>query len=406
MTFTKKCFAVVLALICLVLSVLRMSFSTLQSLDLPRSKSPVSLSYRPESFLAADSITDKLKRMGVVEYHVFRNPHIHNRSNILPVTVVVEHREVFFGCHSFERFFHPTWQTIVVLEQDFADQFGLRKMAQRAVNEQGSPTVHLALFNSTTMVGEWLAREAALVILDHESPRNDPPLFLACNCDTQPLPKWHKLHRPFHQIVARMVHEFLEEDRLNQMQETNINDWGSPDEASIAPLDPGVYETIIQDKTRPLLLLNTAIVETLPMSESLNASLFHGIHMGFQKPWKEQYSKPSHISLHKPWMSDVSTWVEDHLVIYNKTKLAMIFKDVALVSTCASNVRAVPIVAFRYGWKAVRLNEEVVFLDLAKPEQSFMQNDTTISLFDPFNYGNASIDWLFRKSLLFLATPL
>ena len=170
-----------------------------------------------------------MEQYGVIKYKFYENPSYDRQ---LPMTMVVHHREFFGGCHSFERFFSSKWTTIFVLEADIAEEFQLRELAMAA----NSPSIHLALLDPIrSMSGVWLGRKVALEILKMNHGDAPPPLLLSTHRDIHTLPEWHLKHRSYEDVVTRMVHEFLEEDRMNDIDDTNVNDYRH--EYKAAPLD-------------------------------------------------------------------------------------------------------------------------------------------------------------------------
>ena len=357
------------------------------SLDKPRS-------LNTQYFRSRDDLLSDLEALGIMQYLVYRNA-APRSENALPVAVVVHHREFHGGCHTFERFFNPQWETIIVLGEDMAEQYQLKQLAEKAV----SPGVHLALLNNSR-TGEWLGRQVALKILNRGS-STSPPLMLSAQCDMHPLPEWHAQHKSLEETVSRMVHEFLEEDRLNSQEQTNVNDYTRHDV-------PPFWKTCTKgfsNKLRPLLVMNTAIVETLPSTDTLMGSEFHGLEIGLKYEWEERFSRPTDLPHDKPWMSDVSTFVEDHFALYNVSLLAEFLDDFAKVDpTISMGIFSIPQVLCKKEWKAVRLNDEPIFFDLAKSQYKSSGQAKSFDLFDPSKYGSVPLDWLFTRSIVYLAT--
>ena len=345
-----------------------------------------------------------LQKFGIVQYHVYRPTRDIPTKTKLPMAMVVHHRETSFGCHSFERFFNPNWETIVVVEEDMADQFQLKQLA----NAASSVAIHLALLSGDKVSGEWLGRQVALHILNFEHEhgmKSMAPLLFSTQCDVHPLPSYHSLHKPYGEIVERMVHLFLEEDRLNQKLEQQTNAKEYTRMGNVVPLNRTMCEPIFNNKDRPLLVLNTVMLETLPSTKTLKGSKFHGMPVGLASLWSDRSSKE--ILDNKPWMSDVSTWVEDHFSLYNATLLTKIVGNMSQVdATVAAGVRSIAQLMCRNKWKAARLNDEPMFLDFAKPQlvTYYPGAAGSVPLFDASKYGTASIDWLFRRSMLGLAS--
>jgi len=49
----------------------------------------------------------------------------------LPMAAVVHHRESLMGCHSFEQFLSPRWETLLVFEDTFAHTWRLDRFVPR-----------------------------------------------------------------------------------------------------------------------------------------------------------------------------------------------------------------------------------------------------------------------------------
>lgn len=341
-----------------------------------------------------EGLRGQLRTLGVTKYKVYCNSR--RSADPLPLIMLVHHREFHAGCHSFERFLNPRWETIFVVGEDMAKEFQLQQLARAA----DSPGVHLALLNRT-MTGEWLGRKVALLIMNHLS--SPPPLLiLSGHCDIHPLPEWHKMHVTFETTVSRMVAEFLKEDKLNQMQHSHGMEqnpmW------DLAPLDKQFCERVFKDNQRPLLVMNTPMVETLPSTENLNGSKFHSKQVGLERPWKECSSRPHGLHPDTPWMSEVSTWVEDHFALYNTTLLSQIVDPFAMVhDTVSAGVKALPQLLCKRGWKAVRLNDSPLFYDFAKQQLHSKGLAGTRALFERAKYGPVSPEWLFTRSVINLA---
>ena len=336
----------------------------------------------------------KLEQYGVVEYEFYENP---SNELQLPVTMLVHHREFFAGCHSFERFFSPKWSTIIVVETDMAIEYQLRELAAAT---KSSPSIHLALLDPMkTMSGEWLGRQVALEILKMNHGDARPPLLLSTQCDIHPLPKWHLNHRSYEDVITRMVYEFLEEDRINNIDhDTNVNEYRHMYQEP--PLDDEC-KAIFDNKLRPTLVMNTIMVETIPRADTMQDSVFHSLEAGLSQPWQIQYSKPNHISAGKPWMSDISTWVEDHFNLYNVTLLEQFISQFANVyPTISEGVRALPIEICRRGWKAIRLNDEPMFIDYQKIHFKSIDMRGEFSLHNAANYNGVDMDWLLSTSIV------
>lgn len=349
--------------------------------------------------IADGDVLKALEPLGVERYQVVRNAPALPFTERLPVVMLVHHREFYAGCHTFERFFNPKWETVVVVAEDMAEQFRLMELA----TQSGSPAVHFALLNSTFMTGEWLGRRVFFKLWDQQRSRDMPPLVLSAHCDIHPLPEWHAMHKPFDQIVTRMVHEFLEEDRLSRLGRSNVNDvkhaW------NISPLNRKVCEKVTRNAYRPLFAMNVAMLETIPSTKTLDGSIFHARQVGLSRSWWWRHSRPFGLAKDKPWMSDVSTWLEDHLVLYDSRLLESIVDDMAKVhNTISAGVKALPSYMCKHTWKAVRLNDEPMFYDVAKSQlRAKGHNGKEVALFDPSKYGTVSLDWLFTRGILDLA---
>jgi hypothetical protein len=214
-----------------------------------------------------------------------------------------------------------------------------------------SAGVHLVLLNRT-MTGEWFGRKAALLLMKHSSLVSESPLLLSTQCDIQLISEWHADHVPYHTVVKTLATEFLKEDELNRK-------FGQSNPSMIIKPGSNNFDKECQcndmfsHKHRPLLGMNTIMVETLPYMESgLRGSMFHSIQSGLDEPWREEYSRPSTIPSENAWVSDASMWFEDHFVMYNATLLSEIVDQFALVhNTVSEGPRALPQLLCQKGWK-------------------------------------------------------
>ena len=232
----------------------------------------------PTAGIVPTSISPALRRLHVkgIEYHTSSSDEP-AQAEPLPIAAVVHHREQVMGCHSFERFLSPRWETVFVVEDVIADIWQLSNVI-RATPSRGA---HLLTLGVST--GEWLARAIALRHLDELKRR--PPLLLSSQCDMQPLPPWHALHIPYAAFVERFTAAFLAESHARARGTTITTIAMQPPVSTKVhvPLHAtaaGVSSTgancaaVFKAAGRPLFVMNTPIFETLPHAASLEDAKF------------------------------------------------------------------------------------------------------------------------------------
>lgn len=80
------------------------------------------------------SVSDALRSFHVmaVEYHASVPAEGSGAmADPLPMAAVVHHRESLMGCHSFEQFLSPRWETLLVFEDTFAHTWRLDRFVPR-----------------------------------------------------------------------------------------------------------------------------------------------------------------------------------------------------------------------------------------------------------------------------------
>jgi hypothetical protein len=193
-----------------------------------------------------------LKELGVDEYIVQRSHRLTRAkgSDDLPIVMLVHHREFYVGCHSFERFINLRWETIFVLERDLVEQFQLERLGQTTTT--GEPGCSFCNSEFYHIFGRMARQKGGSV---------DNGIHFAeagTSHGIHPLPTWHKQHVvSFEKQVSRMVVEFLNEDKLNHDQQTNVNEynhrWSAP------PLNKRKCEQAFSSAGRPLFVMNTVL---------------------------------------------------------------------------------------------------------------------------------------------------
>lgn len=335
------------------------------------------------SLVAAAGVPAALDGLNVTGYEYHRHTAPAGTSSRpvpppLPLALVVAHREQVLGCHSFERFLSARWETVFVLEEAFSRAWHLADRVRSAPATLGAHLLELGVDT-----GEWLARTAALRLL--RSLGREPPLLLSTMCDIHPLPAWHALHLPFEALVERWVAAFVAESaaRLGGSSLATAldeSDWKG------ATSNLHTCRAAFAKARRPLLAMNTPLLETLPRAESLVGAGFHSKDIG---SWVRRTANgslpfgPRHGGAPGaaasaaaaaatpgavPWLSDVSLWFEDHAVLYNTSLLGAALEGWRLaLATTAAGVKMVPWHACRHGLSLARQNALPQFYDRAWP---------------------------------------
>jgi len=91
------------------------------------------------------------------------------RANSLPMLMAVTNREVTLGCHSFEQYLSPRYETVIILNADFVNIWGIDKLVQSATCDQ-TLGAHILMLDNTG--GELLGRRLAVDFLEKEESRN------------------------------------------------------------------------------------------------------------------------------------------------------------------------------------------------------------------------------------------
>ena len=358
------------------------------------------------------SVSDALRSFHVmaVEYHASVPAEGSGAmADPLPMAAVVHHRESLMGCHSFERFLSPRWETLLVFEDTFAHTWRL----ENAIRSTPTRGAHLLKLNVSA--GEWLARAIALRRMDELNRR--PPLLLSSQCDMQPLPPWHVLHTPYAVLVERLTVAFLAEARARAIGTTaavplSDTDLRLADRSAIA--HSRRCAAVFKRNDRSLFVMNTPIFETIPHAATLEGARFHSVDVGQWQRHSVGGARPRGpmTGTTGAWLSDVSTWVEDHAVLYNTTLLS----DVVDVwqragATLSAGVKLIPSHMCTAGLSAVRHNDIHLFYDRAWPSLTADGGvgGGSIPLTNMSHYAAADVDrlrWYNLRLLSDFASPL
>ncbi|KAJ1631046.1 hypothetical protein T492DRAFT_998370 [Pavlovales sp. CCMP2436] len=360
------------------------------------------------SALEPAAVPATLRELGVTAYNVHRA--LPRTNDALPVTVVVAHREFLIGCHTIERFFGRRWETILGFEAEFISAWKLDVLVRAA----HSPGVHLLTLGRPT--GEWLMRAAAIRL--QRANGAVEPMMLSAQCDIHPLPVLHVLYESFERTLERLLAAFAAEASLRvrhgvgraEILAESVKRW------QVVTLQHRACVDFFQRSTnRTLLVMNTAIFETLPLLDSLRGAQFHAINLGdYMAPDGRNRIRPADAG--DAWLSDVSTWVEDHFSLYDAHLLEPLAERAwRAAATISEGVRVLPTFMCTDGLAAVRHNDIALFYDRgwtnlkikAKPQGRTSSSKS--SLFNATLYARADFQRLLRFNLRTLsreASPL
>ncbi|CAE8597527.1 unnamed protein product, partial [Polarella glacialis] len=256
-------------------------------------------------------------------------PRLDTRAANASVVVVVTHRELVIGCHDFERFLSPDFDTWFVFEKSFARAWGLDSRVRSPQLLHGG-SAHLLLTDVVT--GEVHARSAVISILQQEAAQRNtalPEFMYSTMCDIQPLPGWHSHHVPFPDMVSEMVRALSEEKARRKLRQgSQVQDVAAHRDSKFERVNASCFHSRPEDRANlPILTMNNAILETLPQMDSIVGATLHGHDVGHfirqgglesAKPWLENGAPRKKNASEAPvWLSDVSTFVEDHSILYD-----------------------------------------------------------------------------------------
>ncbi|CAE8722906.1 unnamed protein product, partial [Polarella glacialis] len=251
-------------------------------------------------------------------------PRLDTRAANASVVVVVTHRELVIGCHDFERFLSPDFDTWFVFEKSFARAWGLDSRVRSPQLLHGG-SAHLLLTDVVT--GEVHARSAVISILQQEAAQRNtalPEFMYSTMCDIQPLPGWHSHHVPFPDMVSEMVRALSEEKARRKLRQgSQVQDVAAHRDSKFERVNASCFHSRPEDRANlPILTMNNAILETLPQMDSIVGATLHGHDVGHfirqgglesAKPWLENGAPRKKNASEAP----VSTFVEDHSILYD-----------------------------------------------------------------------------------------
>ena len=236
------------------------------------------------------------------------------RANSLPMLMAVTNREVTLGCHSFEQYLSPRYETVFILNADFVNIWGIDKLVQSATCDQ-TLGAHILMLDNTG--GELLGRRLAVDFLEKEESRNHRKLeFLnQMNCDVHPLPSAHVMHMSLESMMEKMIRDFL----LARAQR-------EPHRYPEIPQAPmPLADNLPKSKksrevnTYEILAMGPLLFEDFPSMTQLPLET-HGHDVCEWEPNGGIYSRPWNRG-QWPWLCDVHEFTENHSLLFDIEKL-------------------------------------------------------------------------------------
>lgn len=248
--------------------------------------------------------------------------------------LAVSHRESVLGCHSFDRFLHPRWETFFLFQREFAQAWRLEQLVMSAASRT-SRGAHLVEF---LRLPPQMA--AQLLVLQLLSERDAAPeTLVACSCDVHALPTWHAQHTPFRVLVERLHGALLVDTASRQSRDgSRAEHFGLADlrrwNAHIKQSDT-CMRRFEKERRKPLLAACALLIETLPANDTLVGARLHGGDPdvgGWSQRGGHSGYRPSDLPEGEQWLMDSSMWLPDRFCAYNASLLAPELERMRFVS--------------------------------------------------------------------------
>jgi len=259
--------------------------------------------------------------------------------------VLVVARDLFIGCHSFEDYLSPNFETLFVFDKRYADMWDMEHMVLNA-SSSVSLGAHLAVANGT--IGEQSARKMSLNFMrKFDIP---PQLIFSVNCDIHPIPKDHRDYQSFETITNKLSTAF------RQQKEIRANGQGAY-----------VQSGNITKEYNEIYAMNMLLFERFGGLETLRDAFWHG-----KDPWAwwrrtHEKGKPQEfVATDQAWVTPVNKFVESHAVMYDREKMEILGNDMFITDCIPSETHAVGQFAWQHGWTVLRNNEVYVHFDQVK----------------------------------------
>ena len=236
------------------------------------------------------------------------------RANSLPMMMAVTNREVTLGCHTFEQYLSPRYETVFILNEDFINIWGIDKLVQSATCDQ-TLGAHILMLDNTG--GELLGRRLAVDFLEREEMRNHRKLeFLnQMNCDVHPLPEAHVMHMDLERMMEKMIRDFyLARAQREPHRYPEIPQAPMPLADNLPKSkknrEINKYEILAMG---PLLFEDFPSMTELPLETHGHDVCEWGSNGGiYSRPWN--YGS-------WPWLCDVHSFTENHSLLFDVDKL-------------------------------------------------------------------------------------
>ena len=236
------------------------------------------------------------------------------RADSLPMLMAVTNREVTLGCHSFEQYLSPRYETVFILNEDFVNMWEIDKLVQSATCDQ-TLGAHILMLDNTG--GELLGRRLAVDFLEREEMRNHRKLeFLnQMNCDVHPLPEAHVMHMDLDRMMEKMIRDFYlaraqrEPHRYPEIPQAPMPLADNLPESK-KNREINKYEILAMG---PLLFEDFPTMTELPLETHGHDVCEWGSNGGiYSRPWN--YGS-------WPWLCDVHSFTENHSLLFDVDKL-------------------------------------------------------------------------------------
>eukprot|EP00471_Norrisiella_sphaerica_P008925 CAMPEP_0184500772 /NCGR_PEP_ID=MMETSP0113_2-20130426/45788_1 /TAXON_ID=91329 /ORGANISM="Norrisiella sphaerica, Strain BC52" /LENGTH=597 /DNA_ID=CAMNT_0026889287 /DNA_START=166 /DNA_END=1959 /DNA_ORIENTATION=- len=279
------------------------------------------------------------------------------------VIAVITARDLYIGCHSYEDYLSPDFETLFLFDNDYANLWGFPNFVEGLSKNE---TLGAYLFVGNKAIGENSARKIGLEYIQTVTSAK-PDFMFSVNCDIHPIPKGHRNYQSFQEITNTLARTFALENALRE-----------PSEDLHVPTSFAVRDgNILTDDRDPIFAMNTIL--WLGFNGNYNdlfSAVWHGAdHFSWYKQsFLKKEPKPLIlVQNNQSWLTEVDYFVESHALIFDVKKMASIADDYFTWDSMPSETHGIGLVAAKHGWVVRRHNEIHMHFDQA-PESEDLEN--------------------------------
>jgi hypothetical protein len=305
-------------------------------------------------------------------------PHAVPAASPYRILTVVAARELLIGCHSFEEYLSPRFETLFVFDTDFVELWSLRAWMHTLTPTQ-TLAAHLAVVRKHK--GEFAARRFAL---SWALAAARFKFMFAVNCDMHAIPPGRPLHVPFDEIASTLASSLQLERKLAARGET-----------ALCASD----EVALRASPLPLLAIAPLMFDEAPLDVAGRGAALHGDDYGHLVRdlalANRSAVRPGFPFMYLADPVTIRPWFEVHAIMYDIDLLSAVVGTLFHLELpqVLADQQAHPLIAGTCGLALARHNEVALVFDRARHGMDLQRTF----------YNDVNMDTLLQLNFIMLA---